>query len=140
MERRLGLAMISQDVFVNTVGGVRVDDPGVDLAVVAALASSHLDRALPADVAVIGEVGLTGEVRPVSQARARVREAVRLGFTRLVLPASSVDQADAGAGVETYGVESVEEAWETLRGLTRAATRPEQEVTGRAPAAPSNKS
>ena len=119
MERRLGLAMISEDVFVNTVGGVRVDDPGVDLAVIAALASSHLDRPLPTDLAVLGEVGLTGEIRPVSQVRARVREAVRLGFKRIVLPASSVAQAEVGRGVEVMGVDSVEAAWEILRALRR---------------------
>jgi DNA repair protein RadA/Sms len=114
MERRLGLAMLSQDVFVNTVGGVRVEDPGVDLAVIAALASSYLNRPLATDLAVIGEVGLTGEVRPVGQARARAREAIRLGFRRLVVPRASVEQIDAGAKAEVVGVESVEEAWEAL--------------------------
>ena len=98
---------------------MRVDDPGVDLAVIAALASSHSDRPLPTDLAVLGEVGLTGEIRPVSQIRARVREATRLGFKRIVLPASSVAQAEAGRGVEVTGVESVEEAWELLRAMRR---------------------
>jgi DNA repair protein RadA/Sms len=120
MERRLGLAMISQDIFVNTVGGVRIDEPGVDLAVVAALASSYLDRSLPTDLAVIGEVGLTGEVRPVSQARARVQEVVRLGFRRLVLPATSLEQVKAPKGVEAMGVESVEDAWQALAALPRS--------------------
>ena len=115
MERRLGLTMISQDLFVSTVGGVRVDDPGVDLAVVAALASSYVDKPLPIDLVVIGEVGLTGEVRPVSQARARVKEAVRLGFGRFVVPEACLDQAhEAGAEV-VEGVASVSEAWQSLR-------------------------
>jgi DNA repair protein RadA/Sms len=90
MEKRMGLAMINHDVFVNTVGGVRVDDPGVDLAVVAALASSYVDRPLPNDLVVLGEVGLTGEVRAVGQVRARVREAERMGFERLLLPQASL--------------------------------------------------
>lgn len=115
MEKRMGLALASHDIFVNTVGGVRIDDPGVDLAVIAALASSFVDRAQPADLVVIGEVGLTGEVRAVSQARARVREAARLGFKRIVLPAASREQAiESGEEIEAMGVESVEEAWEML--------------------------
>jgi DNA repair protein RadA/Sms len=115
MEKRLGLALASHDIFVNTVGGVRIDDPGVDLAVITALASSFVDRAEPADLVVIGEVGLTGEVRAVSQARARVREAARLGFKRIVLPAASLEQAtESEDGIEAVGVESVEEAWEIL--------------------------
>ncbi len=115
MEKRLGLAMISHDLFVSTVGGVRVDDPGADLAVVACLASSFVDRPLPTDLVVLGEVGLTGEVRPVSQARARVREAGRLGFRRILLPRSSLKQAAPEAGLEATPVESVDEAWEALR-------------------------
>jgi len=117
MERRLGLAMVAQDIFVNTLGGVRVDDPGTDLAVVAALASSYVDRALPVDLVVIGEVALTGEVRPVSQPRVRLQEAARLGFRRAVVPASARDHAQAAGIFETLGVENVEEAWETLRDL-----------------------
>jgi DNA repair protein RadA/Sms len=117
MERRLGLAMVAQDIFVNTLGGVRVDDPGTDLAVVAALASSYVDRALPVDLVVIGEVALTGEVRPVSQPRARLQEAARLGFRRAVMPAGALDHARAAGIAEPLAVESVEEAWETLRGL-----------------------
>lgn len=115
MEKRLGLAMISHDLFVSTVGGVRVDDPGTDLAVVASLASSFVDRPLATDLAVLGEVGLTGEVRPVSQVRARVREARRLGFRRVVLPRASLEQAGSEASLEVVPVESVDEAWETLR-------------------------
>jgi len=124
LEKRVGLAMISQDLFVNTVGGVRVDDPGVDLAVIAAMASSYVDRALPTDLVVLGEVGLTGEVRPVSQPRARVQEAVRLGFRRLVIPAGSADQVGSTGSLEVRAVESVEEAWEILAALgATGATR-----------------
>jgi DNA repair protein RadA/Sms len=122
MERRLGLGMIAQDIFVNTLGGVRIDDPGTDLAVVAALASSSVDRVLPVDLVVVGEVALTGEVRPVSQARARLAEASRLGFRRAVVPSGALDAAKS-AGVENaIGVESVEEAWEALRTLSAASS------------------
>lgn len=111
IEKRMGLAMVSHDIFVNTVGGVRVDDPGVDLAIIAALVSSYLERPLSPELVVLGEVGLTGEIRRVSQPRVRVREARRLGFTRLVLPRASLEQAGDD---RACGVESVEEAWEQL--------------------------
>jgi DNA repair protein RadA/Sms len=123
MERRLGLAMVAQDIFVNTLGGVRIDDPGTDLAVVAALASSYVDRALPVDLMVVGEVALTGEVRPVSQPRARLQEAARLGFRRAVVPASALDHARAAGILEPVGIESVEEAWEILRGFEQPRRR-----------------
>jgi DNA repair protein RadA/Sms len=99
---------------VNTAGGVRIDDPGVDLAIVAALASSYLNKAVPRRTLVLGEVGLTGEVRPVAQLRARLREASRLGFTRAVVGAEDgAKLADAGLEIET--VRTVSEAWEKLR-------------------------
>jgi DNA repair protein RadA/Sms len=123
MERRLGLAMIAQDLFVNTLGGVRVDDPGTDLAVVAALASSYVDRALPADVVVIGEIALTGEVRPVGQPRVRLQEAARLGFRRAVVPAAAAEHARASGIRSVHGVESVEEAWDALRSLEKPPSR-----------------
>lgn len=113
LEKHLGLSMVSQDVFVNTAGGVRIDDPGVDLAVVAALASSYLDKALPRRTLVLGEVGLTGEVRPVSQLRARLREAARLGFERAVVGGEEDGKSD-GVGLKVRMVSSVTEAWEAL--------------------------
>jgi DNA repair protein RadA/Sms len=116
MERRLALAMVTQDIFVSTVGGVRIDDPGVDLAVVGALASSMVDRALPTEMIAIGEVGLTGEVRSVSQVRARLQEAARLGFTRAVVPKSAAGQATAAGIEQVSGVETLEEAWAAMLG------------------------
>jgi DNA repair protein RadA/Sms len=121
MERRLGLAMIAQDIFVNTLGGVRIDDPGTDLAVVAALASSCVDRVLPVDLVVIGEVALTGEVRAVGQVRTRLAEASRLGFRRAVVPATAVEAAVSAGLRDPTGVETVEEAWEALRALSASS-------------------
>jgi DNA repair protein RadA/Sms len=114
LEKHLGLSMVSQDVFVNTAGGVRIDDPGVDLAIVAALASSYLNKAIPRRTLVLGEVGLTGEVRPVPQPRARLREAARLGFTRAIVGAEDTARL-ADAGLEVHAVTSVSEAWDALR-------------------------
>ncbi len=111
MEKRLGLSMIAQDIFVNTAGGVRVADPGVDLAVMAALASSYVDRPLPSRTVVIGEVGLTGEVRPVAQLEARLKEAARLGFESAVTPAGVASKDTA---IRILGARSVGEAWARL--------------------------
>ncbi|MFQ5352062.1 MAG: magnesium chelatase domain-containing protein, partial [Candidatus Binatia bacterium] len=119
MEKHMGLTMISHDIFVNTAGGVRIDDPGVDLAVLASLASSYLERSVARGTVVLGEIGLTGDVRAVSQVRARVREAARLGFTRAVLPAGSLEQARSVGGLEALGVESVSDAWELVAATSR---------------------
>lgn len=117
MEKHLGLAMIAHDVFVNTAGGLRVVDPGADLAVVAALGSSYLDRPVAADTIVLGEVGLTGELRPVTQTEARLREAARLGFGRAVTPGRSARTAAPRIdGLDVVEADTVAEAWSLLAG------------------------
>lgn len=92
--RRAGLALSDQDIYVNVAGGFRLSDPGCDLAVCLAIASSFVDRAMAPGTVVFGEVGLSGEVRPVRQAAARAREAQALGFTRLLGP----EEFEGGAG------------------------------------------
>jgi len=87
LERHAGLAFADRDVFVNLVGGLSLREPALDLAVAAALLSSAADRPVPSDLAVFGEVGLLGEVRAVSRAADRVREAAALGFRRAAVPA-----------------------------------------------------
>jgi DNA repair protein RadA/Sms len=96
LARRGGLDVLGLDVYLNVTGGVRVGEPAADLAVVLALASSHLDRALPPDVAAVGEVGLGGEVRRVARLEPRIQEAARLGFGRVLLPGGA-DRAPSGA-------------------------------------------
>ncbi len=86
LTRRVGLKLSEQDVFVNVVGGLSIDEPAADVAVAAALASSYYNRPLQADLVLIGEVGLSGELRTVSQMEPRLREAARLGFRRAILP------------------------------------------------------
>jgi len=86
LTRRVGLRLGNQDVFANVVGGLQVSEPAADLAVAAAIASSLRDRPLPADLALIGEVGLSGELRAVGQMAARLREAGKLGFRRVIVP------------------------------------------------------
>jgi DNA repair protein RadA/Sms len=86
LTRRLGLKLSEQDVFVNVIGGLRIGEPAADLAVAAAIASSVWDRALRADCVLIGEVGLSGELRAVPHTEARLKEAIALGFKSAVLP------------------------------------------------------
>jgi DNA repair protein RadA/Sms len=88
LERRCGLKISSSDVYVSTVGGIRLQEPGADLAIALAIASAVKDQALPATLAAIGEISLAGEIRPVSSATQRAAEARRLGFSGVVDGAS----------------------------------------------------
>jgi len=86
LERRIGLPLGQQDVYVNVVGGARILEPAADLAIMLAIISAYQERPMPANMATFGEVGLTGEIRPVGQPEARAREAASMGFTQLLLP------------------------------------------------------
>ena len=114
LEKRAGLGLAGEDVFVNVAGGLAIDEPAADLGVVAAVASSLRGRGVRPGTAVFGEVGLGGEVRGTPQAALRVREAAQLGFTRCVLPAVNRGRETADAGCETVGVETVEDALDAL--------------------------
>ena len=89
LHRHAGIACFDQDVFVNAVGGVRITEPGADLAATLAIVSSLRNRALPAKHVVFGEIGLAGEVRPVQRGQERLREAAKLGFTHAIIPAAN---------------------------------------------------
>jgi DNA repair protein RadA/Sms len=115
LEKRVGLPLMTQDAFVNVAGGARVAEPAADLGVVIAAASSYLDRPLRGDVVVIGEVGLTGEVRAVGGLGARLKEAAALGFATAIVPQSNLAAREAHA-LEVQGVGSVEEAVKALLG------------------------
>jgi DNA repair protein RadA/Sms len=117
LEKRAGLHLGGDDVFVNVAGGMTVDEPASDLGILAAIASSVRNRAIPAITAAFGEVGLAGEVRAVGQAPARVREAAQLGFRRCIIPAANVDPGEPHAlpeGCEVVGVRTVGEALDAL--------------------------
>ena len=114
LEKRVGFQLMGDDVFLNVAGGLEVDEPAADLGVVAAIASSYRNLVVPPDVAVFGEVGLTGEVRGTLQAQSRAREAQSLGFKKLILPASNKSGLEKLLGVRVVGVKSVEEALEEL--------------------------
>ncbi len=114
LEKRAGLNLVGEDVFLNVAGGMTVDEPAADLAVVAAVASSLRNRAPREHTAVFGEVGLAGEVRGTSQAPLRLKEAAQMGFRRVVLPAGNCSSADAPDGCELVGVRTVTEALDAL--------------------------
>ena len=92
LEKRAGLNLIGDDVFVNVAGGMTVDEPASDLGVLAAIASSVRNRVIPGTTAMFGEVGLAGEIRGVTQATLRVREAAQMGFRRCIMPAANIDR------------------------------------------------
>ncbi len=87
LEKRVGFKLLQKDVFVNIAGGLRVNDPAIDLAVLAAVLSSNMDVALDTNICLTGEVGLSGEIRPVNRIDQRIREAEKLGFEQIIIPA-----------------------------------------------------
>jgi DNA repair protein RadA/Sms len=114
MEKKLGMHLMGHDVFMNVAGRVRLDEPAVDLGIVAAVASSFLDRFVPGRTLVLGEVGLAGEVRAVGQVDARVAEAGKMGFARCVVPAGNLKRIATPDGIDIVGVSSIAEAVESL--------------------------
>src|SRR5687768_14901063 len=113
LEKRAGLSLAGDDVYVNIAGGMSIEEPAADLSVVAAVASRVRNRRLPDYTAIFGEVGLSGEVRGIPQAALRVREAAQMGFERVVMPAANVDGLQQ-AGCELVGVRTVGEALDQL--------------------------
>jgi DNA repair protein RadA/Sms len=116
LEKRAGLNLIGDDVFVNIAGGMTVDEPASDLGVLAAIASSVRNRVIPPTTAMFGEVGLAGEVRGITQANLRVREAAQMGFTRCIMPEANIEPGERGqpGGCELVGVRTVGEALDHL--------------------------
>ena len=109
LEKRAGMHLASQDVYVSIAGGVVVDEPAIDLGIAAAVASSLRDRPVVGTTVAIGEVGLAGEIRAVPQLGKRVLESARLGFDRCIVPRSGVEDA-AAAGMEVVPVEHLADA------------------------------
>ena len=112
MEKRAGLQLNLFDAYINVIGGLRLDEPGADLPVALAVASSYRDSAISDDLAAIGEVGLTGEIRAVSQMSQRLAEVARLGFTKVIIPKYGSDKLEIPAGLTVYRVRNIREAIE----------------------------
>jgi len=114
LHRHAGIACFDQDVFINAVGGVKITEPGADLAVILAMVSSLRNKPLPEKLVVFGEVGLAGEVRPVQRGQERLREAAKLGFTQAIIPKANAPKQKI-PGIEIIAVERVEEAVNKMR-------------------------
>jgi len=114
LEKKMGLHLLGHDVFVNVAGGVRLDEPAADLGVAVAIASSFLDRPIDPQILLIGEIGLAGEVRAVSNVDLRVREGAKLGFAKTIVPEAVRKQVQPLDGVSVLTVRSLQEAWDIL--------------------------
>jgi len=114
LEKKIELSLAGQDIFLNVAGGVRLDEPAIDLAAVAALASSHLNRVINPKLVLFGEIGLTGEVRAISRPELRVNEAARLGFTQCVLPQGNLKNLDCPETIKLIGVRHASEALDVI--------------------------
>lgn len=114
IEKRIGVQMCDYDAYVNIAGGMKINEPALDLALVMAMLSSFKNRVVSSDTIVFGEVGLAGEIRAVSQAEQRVLEAKKLGFKRCILPAVSIKSLKNTEGIELIGVNNIQEACDKL--------------------------
>ena len=114
LHRHAGIATFDQDVFVNAVGGVRIQEPAADLAVLLAISSSIRDRALPRGLVAFGEVGLAGEIRPAPRGQERLREAAKLGFGMALIPRANAPKAPI-EGLQVIAVDRLQEALDALR-------------------------
>jgi len=110
LSKRFGIPLHEQDIFVNVIGGLKVAEPASDLAMAVAIASSYSDVAVPADLAVVGEIGLSGELRTVGQLSARLHEAAKLGFKRVLMPKLRRKLDDAPSGIQMVEARNVGEA------------------------------
>ncbi|MBN2468701.1 MAG: DNA repair protein RadA [Deltaproteobacteria bacterium] len=118
LEKKAGLNFFDQDVFVNVAGGVRVEEPAVDLAVIVAAASSLRNRPVDPGIVAFGEVGLAGEVRAVSQAEMRIKEASKMGFSTCLMPQNNINRISIDCGdMKLVGVNSIEDALEAYEGV-----------------------
>jgi DNA repair protein RadA/Sms len=116
LEKRVGLLLQNQDAYLKVAGGVKLDEPAIDLAVAVSIASSFKDQASSATDILIGEVGLTGEVRRVSRIEQRVQEAAKLGFKRAIIPAKNIGNWNVPSDIELVGVEHVRQALQITLG------------------------
>ena len=111
-EKRAGLKLSLFDAYINVIGGLQLDEPGADLPVVLAIASSYRDAVIPSDLAAIGEVGLTGEIRSVSNMNQRLSEVARLGFTKCIIPRNGSEKLEIPKQLTIYKVRNIHEAIE----------------------------
>ena len=117
LEKRVGFKLAQKDVFLNIAGGLRVNDPAIDLAVISAILSSNMDVEIDATICMAGEVGLSGEIRPVNRIEQRIAEAEKLGFKQIILPKSNIKRLDLSRySIDIKAVSKVEEAFRLIFG------------------------
>ncbi|HSB30969.1 MAG TPA: DNA repair protein RadA [Candidatus Sulfobium mesophilum] len=114
LEKRAGLQLGGMDIFINVVGGLKILEPAVDMGIIATIASSAKEKPVNPRTFVFGEVGLSGEIRAVAQAEARLREAAKIGFRKAIIPAGNADKIRDNQGLEIVGVKDVEECSKTF--------------------------
>ena len=114
MEKKVGMHLVGHDIFMNVAGGVKIDEPAVDMGIVAAIASSFLDKPIPEGTLVLGEVGLAGEVRGIGQLEKRISEAHKMGFTRCLVPGSNRRRIADTDGIDIVGVDTITRGIEDL--------------------------
>ncbi len=114
LEKRAGFRLAQKDVFLNIAGGLRVNDPGMDLSVISAILSSSLDMSVGDTTALCGEVGLSGEIRPVNRIEQRIQEAEKLGFSRILIPANNLKGFNKKVKIEVIQVKKVSDAFRIL--------------------------
>ena len=114
MDKRLGIHLFGHDIFLNIAGGLKIEEPGTDLGVIASIASSSEDKVVDPEMVIFGEVGLGGEVRGISRAEARVKEAARMGFKKCLLPGQNQEKIKSIKGIELIGVRTVQEAMNAI--------------------------
>jgi DNA repair protein RadA/Sms len=117
LEKRVGFKLAQKDVYLNIAGGLRVNDPAIDLSVISAILSSNMDVEIEPTICMAGEVGLSGEIRPVNRIEQRISEAAKLGFKQIVVPRSNMKRLDTSRfGIEVLPVGKVEEAFRLIFG------------------------
>ncbi len=114
LEKKLGMHLMGHDIFMNVAGGVKIDEPAVDLAIAVGIASAFLDRPLPAGSVVMGEIGLTGEIRAISHLETRISETMKMGFKRCVVPQSSSKRMTYPENISVVGMKTLAEVMEYL--------------------------
>ena len=114
LEKRMGLAMGTKDVYVNLVGGLKVDDPAADLSIICSIASSTMDKPIGDNIILCGEVGLAGEIRSINRLEQRLNEAAALGFKKAIIPKSNLNDRIKKIDIQTHAAQSVKDAFKAL--------------------------
>ncbi len=116
LEKKVGYSMSNQDIYINVTGGIKINEPACDLAVITAIASNYKNFVIDENTLILGEVGLSGEVRAVSHIRRRIDEASKMGFKKCIIPSANFDDAKGANGIEIIAVSTVKEALHNLIG------------------------